>query len=89
MKEIGNLPSTSLSPSAEQSDSCHFGRQGPPCRGIMYLHAVDWLWPMKCGWKRYVSLQGESNECGVQISFSFGQNDSQCSRWSSHIRLAL
>ena len=44
MKEIGNLPSTSLSPSAEQSDSCHFGRQGPPCRGIMYLHAVDWLW---------------------------------------------
>ena len=89
MKEIGNLPSTSLSPSAEQSDSCHLGRQGPPCRGIMYLHAVDWLWPVKCGWKRYVSLQGESDECGLRVSFSFGQNDCQCSRWSSHIRLAV
>ena len=59
MKDIGNLSSTSRSPSAEQSDSCHFRRQGPPCRGIMYLHAVDWLWPVKCGWKRDVSLQGE------------------------------
>lgn len=60
-----SISSVSLSPSAEQRVSCHRGRQGPPCSGIMYLHAVDWLWPMKCGWKRCVSLLGESDKHGL------------------------